>query len=38
MFKTRRVQVIICAFCAEESSEVSLVPEMSSEFAWSSIF
>ena len=29
MFKTRRVQVIKCEFCAEGSSEGSLISEMS---------
>ena len=38
MFKRKRVQVIKCEFCAEGSSEVSLISEMSSEFVWSSIF
>ena len=38
MFKAKRVQVIKCEFCAEGSSEVSLISEMSSEFVWSSIF
>ena len=39
MFKTGRVQVVIKSeFCAEGSSEVSLISEMSSEFVWSSIF
>ena len=37
MFKTRRAQVIKCEFCAEGSSEVRLISEMSSEFVWSSI-
>ena len=32
MFKTRRVQVIKCEFCAEGGSEGSLISEMSSEF------
>ena len=38
MFKTRRGEVIKCEFCAEGSSEVSLICEMSSEFVWNSIF
>ena len=38
MFKTRRVQVIKCEFCAEGSNEGSLISKMSSEFVWSSIF
>ena len=38
MFKTRRVQVIKCELCAEQSSEGSLISEMSSNFVWSSIF
>ena len=38
MFKAKRVQVIKCEFCAEGSSEVSLISEVSSEFVWSSIF
>ena len=38
MFKTRRVQIIKCEFCAEWSSKSSLIFEMSSEFVWSSIF
>ena len=42
MFKAKRVQVIKCEFCAEGSSEVSLISEMSSELkygvVWSSIF
>ena len=37
-FKTRRVQVIKCEFCAEGSSEGRLISEMSSEFVWSSNF
>ena len=32
MFKVTRVQVIKREFCAEGSIEVSLIPEMSSEF------
>ena len=31
-FNERRVQVIKCEFCAEGTSEVSLISEMSSEF------
>ena len=38
MFKTRTVQVIKCEFCAERSSEGSLISKISSEFTWSSIF
>ena len=38
MFKTTRVQVIKCEFCAEGSSEVILISEMYSEFVWSSTF
>ena len=32
IFKTKRVQVIKCEFCAEGSSEDSLISEISSEF------
>ena len=38
MHKTRRVWVIKCEFCAEGSTEGSLISEMSSEFVWSLIF
>ena len=38
MFKKRRVQVIRYEFCAEGSSEGSLISEMSSEFVWGLIF
>ena len=38
MINTRRVQVIKYEFCAEGSTEVSLISEMSSEFVWSPFF
>ena len=38
MSKTRRVRVIKCEFCAEGSSEGSLISEMFSEFVCSLIF
>ena len=38
MFKTRVVGVIKCEFCAEGSSEGSLIVEIFSKFVWTSIF
>ena len=38
MFITRRVQVIKYEFCAEGSSEGSLISKMPSEFVWNSSF
>ena len=38
MFKTRVVGVIKCEFCAEGSSEGSLIVEIFSKFVWTLIF